>query len=329
MAEVSIIVPVYNVESYLAMCLDSIINQTYTDIEIICVNDGSTDKSLNILEHYKSLDDRIIILNKENGGLSSARNAGMKVANGNYIMFVDSDDWISSVAVEHLYNNAKKYNSDIVIFDFVSEDFRTKNKLVMTLLEYKGKYDNKPFCLEDMDPFSYKYIPVNTWSKFYKADLIKDKVKFYEDMVYEDVPFWAYVYSHSKLNSYLSEPFYFYRSNRQGAITSDKGRIVFDVIKAYERVEAILKDAGLWKTLKPVIRLLMSMDFLQKFNFIKPELREELFNAMKSMNKTIDMSSYNFDTLSPVEKACLRRFDLLNNSDYKTFLDAPFEVIYE
>ena len=91
---ISVIVPVYNVENYLGKCLDSLINQTYKDIEIICINDGSTDNSLNILREYEQMDSRIIIIDQKNGGLSNARNIGLKEAAGEYIMFVDSDDWI-------------------------------------------------------------------------------------------------------------------------------------------------------------------------------------------------------------------------------------------
>ena len=94
MPKISVIVPIYNVEKYLAKCLDTILAQTFSDIEIICVNDGSTDNSRKILSEYAKKDSRIKIVDKKNGGLSSARNAGMKVAQGEFISFIDSDDWI-------------------------------------------------------------------------------------------------------------------------------------------------------------------------------------------------------------------------------------------
>ena len=92
--EVSVIIPVYNVEKYLERCLDSVINQSFTDIEIICVNDGSTDNSLEILKYYEQMDDRVIVIDKENQGLSETRNLGINISNGKYITFIDSDDWI-------------------------------------------------------------------------------------------------------------------------------------------------------------------------------------------------------------------------------------------
>lgn len=128
MAEVSIIVPVYNVASYLAKCLDSCINQNFTDMEIVCVNDGSTDSSVEILQAYSKFDSRIKIINKKNGGLSSARNAGIAEACGKYIMFVDSDDWISSDAVGKLYKNVEDNNSDVVILIMSMEILILKRK---------------------------------------------------------------------------------------------------------------------------------------------------------------------------------------------------------
>ena len=101
-AKVSIIVPVYNVASYLSKCLDSCINQTLYDIEIICVDDGSTDNSGELLDEYKAVDSRIQVIHKENGGLSSARNYGLDHANGDYIAFVDADDWIEENTFERL-----------------------------------------------------------------------------------------------------------------------------------------------------------------------------------------------------------------------------------
>ena len=112
---VSVLIPVYNVEKYLSRCLDSLINQTLTDIEIICVNDGSTDDSLKILRQYQEKDNRIVIVDKKNGGLPSARNAGLDRARGQYVGFVDSDDYVEPSMFETLYKTAKKKNSEVVI----------------------------------------------------------------------------------------------------------------------------------------------------------------------------------------------------------------------
>ena len=121
--QVSVIIPVYNVEQYLRQCLDSVINQTYKDTEIIIVNDCSPDNSLQIIKEYQQKDDRIVLLDlKQNVGLGFARNAGMKVARGKYITFIDSDDWVTKDYVEVLYNTIEKYQYDVISPDFYEYD---------------------------------------------------------------------------------------------------------------------------------------------------------------------------------------------------------------
>ena len=116
MAKLSIIVPVYNASKYLERCLDSVINQTLKEIEIICINDGSSDNSKTILENYAKKDNRIKIINQKNLGLSASRNKGIKYANGEYIFFVDADDWIELNTCEITYNFAKEKNLDLLLF---------------------------------------------------------------------------------------------------------------------------------------------------------------------------------------------------------------------
>ena len=118
MVKISVIVPVYNVEPYLPQCLDSLIEQTFNDIEIICVNDGSTDGSLNVLNHYAAKDSRIKVIDKPNGGVSSARNRGLDAAQGEYISFVDGDDWLKQNAYEEIISAVDKRNVDMAVFGY-------------------------------------------------------------------------------------------------------------------------------------------------------------------------------------------------------------------
>ena len=116
--KISVVLPVYNVANYLRKCLDSLINQTFEDFEVICVNDGSTDLSLGILEGYALSDSRFKIISQKNQGLSGARNTGIQHIQGEYVLFVDSDDWLEDNALEELYNHVKGFNSDITMFKF-------------------------------------------------------------------------------------------------------------------------------------------------------------------------------------------------------------------
>uniref|UniRef100_UPI003864C4B3 glycosyltransferase family 2 protein n=1 Tax=Methanobrevibacter sp. TaxID=66852 RepID=UPI003864C4B3 len=118
MCDVSVIIPVYNVEKYLKECLDSVCNQTLANIEIICVNDGSTDNSLAILNEYAQKDGRIKIISQENQGLGAARNRGLEDASADYVYFLDSDDYIELTTLEKLFNNAVSNSSDVVLFKF-------------------------------------------------------------------------------------------------------------------------------------------------------------------------------------------------------------------
>ena len=178
---ISIIIPVYNVEKYLSDCLDSVVNQTYKDLEIICVNDGSTDNSLDILNEYCSKDDRIFVVNKENGGLSSARNAGLAVAKGDFIMFLDSDDWIDNNTCEVALKQMMESNSDVAIWSYSKEYeasskevhifendivFSSDNDLASLHRRFVGLYKDELRYPEKADSI------VTAWGKLYKNKLI-------------------------------------------------------------------------------------------------------------------------------------------------------------
>ncbi|HHY82924.1 MAG TPA: glycosyltransferase [Clostridiales bacterium] len=168
---VSIIVPVYNTESFIDTCLTSIRNQTYKNIQIILVNDGSTDSSPEICSRHAEDDSRIMVLHKYNGGVSSARNAGLDVSTGTYIMFVDSDDRIESNAVETLVNVQKTYDFDVIVFGYCME-YNSKNETIRICSPSQSYYSK-----EQLMPLAARMIedgrmhPI--WNKFYKASILK------------------------------------------------------------------------------------------------------------------------------------------------------------
>ena len=147
MSIVSVIVPIYNAENYLHECVDSILAQTIHDIEVILVDDGSTDESENICDAYCLKDNRVRVFHKTNGGISSARNLGLKYAQGEYISFIDSDDWIDINALEDMYNLAKKENSDIVICDMIDHyitDNNSEKQIYHNCTNYDSVYEVTP-----------------------------------------------------------------------------------------------------------------------------------------------------------------------------------------
>lgn len=183
--EISIIVPVYNVESYLVRCIDSILNQSFRNFELILVNDGSTDDSLNICKKYLNIDKRIKLISQANKGLSAARNTGLKYASGDYICFVDSDDFVEKDYLLLLLKSIEKYNSDISMCEYYLTNDKGK--------QYSVEKFNEPqniITLSGKEVFSYfykdNYVPnVVAWNKIYKKRLF-DSVKYDEGYYYED-----------------------------------------------------------------------------------------------------------------------------------------------
>lgn len=168
---VSVVVPIYNVEKYLDNCIESIVNQGYTNLEIILVDDGATDSSPIICDEWKKRDERVIVIHKENGGLSSARNAGLEEATGDYIMFIDSDDWVELDIVEKSVERIEKDKSDLVIFGYKKVDEKGKNRGEYTF--GNGTYTKKELSQQlhrRILEMSFGY----AWNKLYRLSVIKD-----------------------------------------------------------------------------------------------------------------------------------------------------------
>ena len=221
MKSVSVIVPFYNVESYIGRCLDTLVKQTLDDIEIILVNDGSKDRSKIVVDKYiKEYPEKIVYLEKENGGLSDARNYGMPYAKGEYIAFLDSDDYVEKDMYEKMYEIAKKENSDMVECDFYWE-YPDKKK------EDIGKiYSGKNEMLEK--------IRVVAWNKLIKREILeKTKIQFPKGYRYEDVEFTYKLIPYLEKVSFLKKPCIHYMQ-RQGSISNtqnERTKEIFDVLE--------------------------------------------------------------------------------------------------
>lgn len=200
---VSIVVPIYNVEDYIEKCVDSILHQTYQNLEVILVNDGSTDNSRAIIEKY-TVDSRCLIIDKVNGGLSSARNAGIRVAHGKYMYFIDSDDYIEPIAVERLVERMEETFADFCCYRirFYHDDFF---KL------YGDSFSCDVLTSEDIfqDAVIGKNIKTTAWSKFFDHDFLKDNnLMFYEGIINEDYLFTLQCAVCAKKVVFLDVPLY-------------------------------------------------------------------------------------------------------------------------
>lgn len=225
---VSIIIPIYNTKKYLSNCLNSIIKQTYSNIEILLVNDGSPDDSSIIMEKYRKKDSRIRCFYKKNGGLSDARNYGIKHAKGKYLCFVDSDDWVSELYVEKLINKIKEDRSDIAVceFDRVYNKKSTKNKV--------NNYD--------LDGFK---VPA-AWNKIYLKETIdKYNLKFPKGKWYEDLTMSSMYVMTCKKKSIINESLYYYRQNNNSIMHTFDDRI-FQIYDSLNLMETFSKDNNLY-----------------------------------------------------------------------------------
>lgn len=213
MVKVSIIVPIYNVEKYLANCLESLINQTYQDIELICINDGSTDQSPKILEQYAQKDPRIIMINQENKGISCARNTGLEKATGEYITFVDSDDALSTHFVEVMLRLVEDNKADLAecacykVKDPCSPYPQIQNEKSLLVTDpFKYMLNKKPLGIKYM-----------AWGRLYKAKLIKNR-KFIEGIYFEDYP-WTISLMLQKPKVVLTNLKLYYYTMNQTSVT--------------------------------------------------------------------------------------------------------------
>lgn len=224
---VSIVIPVYNVEKYLGECLDSVLAQTFSNIEVICVDDASTDRSLYILEKYSLQDERIrIIKNEKNRGQAFSRNKGFAAVRGKYTYYLDSDDCIERDAIENLYHYGEKYETECILF----------NSRAMREMEAVGKGPSLQYGLKEIDkklldgPSLYKILNENNlytgslWRRFWRTDfLISSGLKFEESLrTSEDAPFSLKAILCSKRMMVVDENYHIYR-RREGSLTTEAG----------------------------------------------------------------------------------------------------------
>lgn len=229
--KISIIIPCYNVQNYLGHCLESIINQTFSDFEVVCINDGSTDKTLDVIQTYAKKDPRIKVFNQENKGLSESRSLGIKYATADFIMYVDGDDWLELDCLESLVNTKDDY--DIVAFSY-TRDFKKGSipKKIGLAGEYNanliqqkivGPIGDELKIVENIDAL----VPV--WGKLYKSEMIKD-MKFHDINqigTWEDGLFNLQVLEKANKVFVIDRPLYHYRKTNQNSFTNSNRKDLY------------------------------------------------------------------------------------------------------
>ena len=290
---VSIIVPVYNVEKYIYDCVNSLIAQKFDDIEIILVDDGSTDTSGDICDKYAQKDSRIKVIHQTNEHQGKARNAGIRIARGKWITFVDSDDWVSPEFVKKMYEKAISSEADIVMCDYC----RAKSK--GTRIKCKSHIDKIFFNTDGIDLRTSTIQPtrksgfcmVVCWNKLFRADLAKRYLYFPENIAFEDsAPVLRCLVMAEKI-TVVNEKLYFYRINNVSSTTRAKDKRRFDIIKI-QRI--ILNDFETYDfgKFKPFCITFMIKDIIKHFRAIDDTLKAEFYRQMQEILCEMDAKGY-------------------------------------
>lgn len=326
MDKVSVVVPIYNVKKYLQQCLDTLLVQKI-DMEILLVNDGSTDNSLTICEEYTQKHSNIIIINRENGGLSDARNAGTIVATGDYIYYLDSDDWLAPNAISILLDFANKHNCEIVQGGFY---YAYEDHLLYNNARKHPQVLSRGEAMQEL--VKNDYVKNFAWGKLYKADIVKNhlfpKGKFYEDA------YWQHLII-NECNHYgiVPTPLYYYRQRTSG-ISGEFSLRNLDLLKGYENRLAFIQDNYPEYT-KPMVEMLWNLGYtmvMMADNCGDAEIRNayhhywdgfnrnygEMFKSSLSSNLYYQMVQ-SYPLLLPVYDFLKRVFDrIVPSGKYKT-----------
>lgn len=295
MVKVSVVVPVYNAEKYIDRCINSIITQTLEDIEIILINDGSRDKSLEICKKYEYIDSRVRVIDKSNSGVSSSRNLGIDISTGEYITFIDSDDWIEPNMIENLYIKAKEYKGSIVISNYfrnyineqhiinlnIKDEYLEKNeikeKLIFPLIG-KQYIDEKDNILGFRSP----------WAKLFRLDIIKEhKIRFKEELtIYEDALF--NIEFLSKVNKVIIDKnaYYHYFNNSNSTLNSYNENC-WIINKNYIELVSEFLIQNNYKNQIGNRFIFMKLDLVTKaiFNECKSTSKKNIYKRIKNIDK--------------------------------------------
>lgn len=287
---VSIIIPVYNVEKYLKKCVNSVVKQTYDKLEIILVDDGSADNSGNMCDKLALKDSRIRVFHKTNGGLSDARNFGIKRANGNFITFIDSDDIVAVNLIAHLMKLIKEYDADISICDPVHIFSKIKE-------EYEFKDPSKIVSLTHTQAlnlmFYQKDFLVSAWGKLYKKSFF-DKVEFPVGMLFEDIAIMYKLFSKAKRIVYSDAQYYGYYHRENSITTNAFSKKDLDILKICDSLQIFAKEhPELKKSIRCYVinanfRIYLNAPRIQKYENIilkcKNYISDNAYSVIKDRN---------------------------------------------
>ena len=320
MVKISVILPVFNGEKYINKSIESVLNQSFMDFELIIINDGSNDNTLDVINSFS--DDRIKLINQSNHGPGYSRNRGLEIASGEYIMFLDADDWFRDDALEIAYSEACKFNTDLTFFQMINyNDGEFYENDWFNLKTFDKTFENRTFT-PDETPGSIFDLSVGVCQKIYNHSFLKKiNARFPEGIFFEDMPFFFYVYLKASKISIIKKHLYYRRKHDESIthVVDEKfldtvraGQILMDIFIKNNWYHVYAYDLIAYKINGPRYAL---RDIPLKY-------KDKMFILIKSDYESIKQSQYYDDflkNLGPVKKKFF--LDVLKADDYEMFVD--------
>ncbi|WP_406532122.1 glycosyltransferase family 2 protein [Methanobrevibacter sp.] len=318
-SEISIIIPIYNCDKYLDTCIRSVLMQSFSNFEVICVDDNSTDNSLFIINRYSKEDKRIKLLtNDKNRGSGYSRNRALDIAEGKYIFFLDSDDWIEKETLEFLYKQCEKDDLDVIMFKNIvyyeeKTDFGYENYYDMNFM---NKYEGKIFNHWDLKPGDVFRMPVGPCNKLYKKSFLdKNNIRFpNENLIQQDNPFFFKVITSAERLS-LSTKYLYNRRRRSNSVMSSLGdeRLFSRIYIAELLVKYFLNDVNLYNHYKKYLFSRVSNHLTDEcYEVIKEDFKQEMYDAIHDLYiKFFDQYDLKEDIFEYVDEKLLFKYGLI------------------
>ncbi len=301
--KVSVIVPVYNAEKYLEACLESIVTQSFPYLEIICINDGSDDKSAEILEEYVQKDSRVIVVNQEHKGMSAARNTGLEHASGLYVTFVNSSDFIEVNMIEVMLKNMITRNPDVVIESVWAYDDRMKSRVLkedpyFTLSWMKPEFVSDVFsCGDILDKFFM--LPAMVWAKMYRKSFLQENnIAFKEDLSYGDILFFYELLMKNPKLSIDKRQLYNYRINTSLIAEDYNEEHYSDMLKIMTILNLMFEKQPFYEQIKSDFLSYRLMNVIKSFLRVPKKFEKAYYRQIQNEFLNIDMLYYNEALLS-------------------------------
>jgi len=327
--KISVIIPVYNAEKYLAQCLTSVLSQSFQNFEVICINDGSSDTSGTILEDFSRVDNRFIVINQANHGQSFSRNRALEIARGEYVFFLDADDYIAPNAFQKLLHVSEKNNVDVIFFNgklfFPSGDSFPFWEPWIVKSFPSGCYD-----VFDNDRVGFF---TNVCTTFYKLSFLQTNgLKFIANLLYEDLEFNYKVLSFVERYYWLNESLYFYRRSVEGSTTSRIDNTSLDIFRAFRHSRDILVEKGRYQFFEYVISLNVIRHAYGKFErdialSANDDLKNLFFQELKSFLLRLE-PHYIESIVAPLNKVMATKVLSIRDNELSSLSFAPPKKSY-